>query len=231
MDRNHWDNLAEATLCVVPCYNEALVLGDVLDALLEVFPNILCINDGSLDASGLIANERGIRLVTHALNIGQGGSLQTAFSIVQHEQQFAYVITFDADGQHNPLDAKRLLLKLHDSNLDIVFGSRFLNDSAQTIPWYKRLMLRSLVRINRLTTGVELSDAHNGLRAIRVSALPHLQLSHFGMAHATEIVSKTLQANLHYGEASTEIRYTEYSKKKGQSIFNSVNILFDFLWR
>jgi len=231
VNTDYWDTIAESTVCIVPVYNEAAVVSEVVDSLRQVFPHILCIDDGSSDGSGLLARKSGARVVTHVLNIGQGGALQTGFSIVSRENRYSFVVTFDADGQHSPSDAKRLVLALVASDAEIVFGSRFLETSSREIPLVKRVVLKGLVKFNQYVTDVRLSDAHNGLRAIRVDSLPSLSFTHYGMAHATEIVSKSLQANLCIKEIPMNVRYTAYSRKKGQSIFNSINILFDFLWR
>lgn len=226
-----WSQLSERTICVVPIFNESPVLATVLDSLLEVFPHVICIDDGSTDHSAEIAQERGVRVVRHVINIGQGGALQTAFSILHKERKFDYLITFDADGQHSPEDARRMLLELYDSGYDIVFATRFGGKCANEIPLIKRLILKSVVRFNRAITDVNLSDTHNGLRALRLRVVPALDITHFGMAHATELVSKALQAKLRYTEVSVRIKYSEYSKRKGQSMLNSINILLDFLWR
>lgn len=223
--------MSKLTVVAIPIFNEAQVLDSVLSSVLSVFPNVLCIDDGSSDGSADLVRKRGVRIISHCLNIGQGGALQTAFSIIAMEKQFKYLVTLDADGQHDPLDAKRMILDLVKSNTDVVFASRFSGKNVQGIPLIKRVMLRSVVKINRYLTDMDLTDTHNGLRAIKVSAAANLQLVHFGMAHATELVSKVLQSGLRYREISVDIAYTPYSKSKGQSVFNSVNILFDFLWR
>jgi len=226
-----WRRLSETTVCVVPVYNEDRVLATVLDSLLELFPNVMCVDDGSHDSSPMVIQKRGVRLVRHTMNIGQGGALQTAFRVLYGENQFKYVVTFDADGQHSSRDAQSLVKELDRSGVDVVFATRFEGKHEDSIPMTKKAVLRSVVWFNRLITDVKLTDTHNGLRAIRLDALPRLQITYFGMAHATEFVSKVLQANLRYKEVPVKIEYTKYSKSKGQSILNSINILLDFVWR
>lgn len=231
MSTKEWRRISENTVCVVPVYNEEKVLADVLNSVHEYFPNVICVDDGSSDSSSLIARESGVRVLRHAVNIGQGGALLTAFRILYRENQFRYVVTFDADGQHRVVDAQKLVLALDGLGVDVVFGTRFDGKNEQSIPVVKRVMLRAVVWFNRKITGVNLTDTHNGLRAIRTSTLPSLELTHYGMAHATELVSKVLQANLRFVEIPVRIEYTTYSRRKGQSVLNSLNILLDFLWR
>jgi len=223
--------LCQRTVCIVPIYNEAEVLEGVLENILQVFPNVLCVDDGSDDGSAEIAALCGARVLRHVLNIGQGGALHTAFKVIAQESKFDYVVTYDADGQHRPSDALAALQKLVLTDADIVFASRFWEGGTSNVPMLKRLLLKSVVLFNRLITDVDLTDTHNGLRAIRVSVLQGIPINHFGMAHATEIVSRSIQSGLQYAEVPVKIEYTEYSKRKGQSLLNSVNIVLDFLWR
>jgi glycosyltransferase involved in cell wall biosynthesis len=219
------------TVCVMPVFNEAQVLTHVLQEFREVFPNVLCVDDGSDDESSEIAVRLGARVVRHALNIGQGGALCTAFSLIRGEGGIKYVVTVDADGQHRPSDALAAVQLLVSSNSDVVFASRFLERDVTKIPFSKRLLLRTIVRVRQLVTGIMLTDSHNGLRAIRAEALSLLPINHFGMAHASEIVSRCVKSGLSYLEVPVRVEYTAYSRRKGQSILNSVNIALDFLWR
>jgi glycosyltransferase involved in cell wall biosynthesis len=207
------------------------VLKQVLTELRAIFPHVLCVDDGSVDGSAQVALNLGVRVIRHALNIGQGGALLTAFTVISQESQFEYVVTYDADGQHRPSDALKAVEKLVASNVDVVFASRFLEAKVSSVPLLKRTMLKGVVRFNRVITDVDLTDTHNGLRAIRTSVLSKLPISHFGMAHATEIVSQTIQSGLRYTEVPVKIEYTSYSKRKGQPLLNSINIVLDFLWR
>ncbi len=100
-----------------------------------------------------------------------------------------YIIHFDADGQHDPLDIELLLKPLLAGETDIVFGSRFLESKAVRIENYrpKKILLKSARWINYCFTSILLSDAHNGLRAIEnKEALHVVKLNQAGMAHASE---------------------------------------------
>lgn len=94
----------------------------------------------------------------------------------------------------------------------------------------KRIILKIVTKITNILTGVKLSDAHNGLRALTVKASKVIELTQAGMAHASQMISLTRQANLKYHEIPVNVLYTTYSKKKGQSILNSVNIVADLVW-
>ena len=227
------DGIAELTsvsCCIVPMYNEEQVIFDVVTELRSVFPHVICVDDGSTDHSVAKAMQAGARVLRHAVNIGQGAALSTGFSWVQSQANFSYVITFDADGQHRPQDALRMVTELADKNVDVVFASRFLDHDQGNIPLVKRAVLKTVTKITKSLTDVELSDAHNGLRALTVEATKSIDLTQNGMAHATQFVSMVLQADLQYVEIPVTILYTPYSRSKGQSILNSINIALDLIW-
>ncbi|NAZ86050.1 glycosyltransferase family 2 protein [Kineococcus indalonis] len=214
------------TWVVVPLYQEAAVVGDVVRELRAVFPRVVCVDDGSRDGSAGVARAAGARVVRHCINLGQGAALQTGFDFVLRDPAARFAVTFDADGQHTVADARAMVQRLRDGEADVVFGSRFLDGRTAVAP-VRRAVLRSAVAWTNLTTGVRLTDAHNGLRALSREALTRVRLTHHRMAHASEIVSKVGSARLRWVEHPVEIRYTDYSRAKGQSLLNSVNILVE----
>ena len=218
------------TCCIVPMYNEGQVISQGVTGLRSVFPSVLCVDDGSTDDSAAKATEAGAIVLRHAINIGQGAALSTGFAWVRNQHSFRNIVTFDADGQHRPEDAFRLIEELELQQLDIVFASRFLDQDQSHIPLIKRIILKGVTKLTKLLTDVQLSDAHNGLRGLTVEASRSIGITQNGMAHATQIVSLVLQANLKYTEVPVTVLYTPYSRSKGQSVFNSINIALDLIW-
>ena len=213
---------------MIPLYNEATVVEGVIAELREVFTHVVCIDDGSTDGSGAVARHAGARVLTHPYNLGQGASLQTGISYARDQPDARYVVTFDADGQHRVIDAVAMLQLAREQDLAIVFGSRFLD--ARTNPGLlKRIILKTAVWVTNRTTGLRLTDAHNGLRVIRVDAARKVNLQQDRMAHATEIVLQLGRTRLPWAEFPVEVLYTDYSKGKGQSVLNSINILVDLV--
>ncbi|MBK0417677.1 glycosyltransferase family 2 protein [Leucobacter sp. CSA1] len=214
---------------VIPLYNEAPVIAEVIRGLLPAFPNVVCIDDGSRDGSGEVARAAGARVVTHPINLGQGAALQTGFEYVL-ERRGRYTVTFDADGQHRVEDAEAMVDRARTDDLAIVFGSRFL-DKRTKAGLLKRIVLKTATTVTNWSTRTKLTDAHNGLRVIREDALRAIKLRQDRMAHGTEIVVKLGRTGLPYAEHPVEVLYTDYSKAKGQSLLNSVNILIDLMIR
>jgi len=217
------------TWVVIPLYNEAAVIGEVVRGVRESFANVVCVDDGSHDGSGAIAREAGAKVVRHPVNLGQGAALQTGieYALGRGAQ---YVVTFDADGQHQVSDALAMLERARAEDLAAVFGSRFLAEKVEA-GLLRRLVLRLAVWFTRQSTGMRLTDAHNGLRVVRADCARQIHLRQDGMAHASEIVLHIGRTGLPWAEHPVHIRYTDYSRGKGQSTLNSVNILVDLVFR
>jgi polyprenyl-phospho-N-acetylgalactosaminyl synthase len=108
-----------------------------------------------------------------------------------------------------------------------VLGSRFLTAGDLGVPMARRLVLRAATRFTRASTGLDLTDTHNGLRVLNRHAAESLNLTLNGMAHASQLLSQVAARKLTYVEAPVTIAYTEYSKARGQSNINGLNIAFD----
>jgi len=217
------------TWLVIPLYNEATVVREVISQARTVFPHVVVVDDGSKDASAREAAAAGAVVVRHPINLGQGAALQTGFSYVLEKTNADYVVTFDADGQHSPTDAAAMVERAEAEDLAIVLGSRFL-DGKTDVGWLKRLVLRTVAVVSSRTSGMHLTDAHNGLRLIRRDAAQHLDLTQNRMAHASQIIRQLGATGLPWREQGVHIVYTDYSRAKGQSLWNSVNILVDLLF-
>lgn len=214
----------------MPLYNEATVVGGVIRDLRLHFPHIVCVDDGSVDGSAAVAEAAGASVVRHPVNLGQGAALQTGIDFALAHPGCEYIVTFDADGQHRIEDALEMLAMARAEDVAIVFGSRFLDE--RTDPgWVKRTILKTAVLVSNLTTGMKLTDAHNGLRVIRSDAASRIELKQDRMAHATEIVLELGRTQLPWREHPVELLYTDYSRAKGQSVLNAVNILVDLVVR
>jgi polyprenyl-phospho-N-acetylgalactosaminyl synthase len=134
----------------------------------------------------------------------------------------------DSDGQHQVDDIARLIDQQRQSGVDVVVGSRFLGKTVD-MPKFRRFVLQFAVRFMRTSSGIKLTDAHNGLRLLNHKALSAIRLRQNRMAHASEIVSQFAAQNLKVGEAPVTIVYTEYSLAKGQKLSNSFRILAELL--
>lgn len=220
---------------VVPLYNEAVVIGDVVAGARATFPKIVCVDDGSRDASAAEAAGAGAVVVRHPVNLGQGAALQTGLEYALSDPAMRYAVTFDADGQHQVADVLVMLDRIRRGDVQVVFGSRFLDDRTQAGA-LKKLVLRAAVAYTNLSTGTRLTDAHNGLRVLDRAVVERIRITQNRMAHASEFVSQVGAMKIDgrpvaYAEEPVHILYSDYSRSKGQSLWNAVNILAELIWR
>lgn len=211
-------------------YNEATVVGKVIEGLLGTFPNVVCVDDGSRDGSVVVARNAGAVVVEHPVNLGQGASLQTGIAYALQDPETDSIVTFDADGQHRVEDAAAMVERLRTESLDVVLGSRFL-DSRTKLTAMKRIVLKVAALQMKLSTGLDLTDAHNGLRVLGRDVASRINLKQNRMAHASELVHQLAAFKVRYVEHPVHIIYTDYSKAKGQSLLNSVNIVADLFFK
>jgi glycosyltransferase involved in cell wall biosynthesis len=214
-----------ATWVIVPAYNEATTVGEVVARLREFCPNVVVIDDCSSDRTAERARAASASVLRHPINLGQGAALQTGITYAL-QRGADHIVTFDADLQHKAEDVPRLLAALSQSGADFALGSRFLG-SAQNIDRARKLVLKAAVIFTRLTTGLKLTDAHNGIRAMTRRGASSLKIRQNRMAHASEVLQQIARSGLPYIEVPVTVEYTTYSKAKGQKLSNSVNIVLE----
>lgn len=213
---------------LVPAYNEGSLIRGTIENISDSFKHIICVNDGSTDNTRNEVLHTQATLVEHAINLGQGAALQTAVDYALLNKKHRYFVTYDADGQHRIEDVKKMLKIIKKHELDIVLGSRFLGNTVD-ISYIKKLMLKLAVMFSNISTGLKLTDTHNGLRVFNRRTAENLQLQLPDFAHASEVIERIAAKGFKYAEAPVTITYTKYSRSKGQSVINAFNIFFDVL--
>ena len=217
------------TAIIIPVHNEAPVIESVVSSVLEYYKYVVCVNDGSVDNSAAEIMKTSAYLVDHPINMGQGAALQTGIEFAR-QLPVDYFVMFDADGQHRIGDAQKMVKELKRGDWDIILGSRFLG-SAEGIKKSKEYILKLAVKFSNFTSGVRLTDTHNGLRAFNRHVAETIKITMPDMSHASEILEIISSQKYRYKEIPVTIDYSEYSMAKGQSVINAVNIVFDMLLR
>jgi glycosyltransferase involved in cell wall biosynthesis len=214
-----------STWVVIAAYNEAPVIALVVSVLVQRGDSVLVIDDGSTDETGSIASAAGALVVTHPINLGQGAALQTGIEFAL-ENGADYIVTFDADGQHRASDIDSLLAALLENKADFALGSRFLGASV-AMPFSRRLLLKAATWFTCVTTGLRVTDTHNGLRAMTRHGASRIALRQNRMAHASELLHQIRRNGLRHVEVPVTVEYSLYSLAKGQRLADSVKILVD----
>ncbi|HEX4418951.1 MAG TPA: glycosyltransferase family 2 protein [Kofleriaceae bacterium] len=216
------------TWVVIAAYNEGKVIRGVVREVVQDGWQVVVVDDGSRDHTIEEARAGGALVVRHPINLGQGAALQTGIDYALRRGA-RYIVTFDADGQHNAADIPALIDALADA--DVALGSRFLGKQIEGATARRKVLLRTATMVSNGLSGMKLTDAHCGFRAIRASVAPKLRILQDRMAHASELLRKIHTSGVRVVEVPTTVRYTEHSMSKGQGGVQAVRILFDYFFR
>jgi glycosyltransferase involved in cell wall biosynthesis len=212
---------------VIAAYNEGAAIGPVVAQVRPHCGWVVVVDDGSLDETGEVGLASGAHTLRHPINLGQGAALQTGIDYALRLGA-EYIVTFDADGQHAPEEIIPMVEHLLRTQSEIVLGSRFLGRTVN-MPRSKAVTLWLAVWFTRVTTGLKLTDTHNGFRALCAGAARKLRIRQNRMAHASEILDQIARLKLRYAEFPVTITYTSYSVAKGQRVLHSFAIVKDQL--
>jgi len=213
---------------LIPAYNEETTLGNVLKTLPKNLPEVdqifpIVVNDGSIDNTETVAKENNVTVITHIFNRGLGGALGTGFEYIRNHN-FDALITFDADGQHNPKDIATVIKPIVEGKADVCIGSRFLKFEGH-MPWYRRVGLSGMNVITFLLFWTWTTDSQSGMRAFSRKAIEKIEIKTNKMEVSSEFFYEISKKDLKYTEAPIEAIYTDYSLNKGQKNINALNIL------
>jgi len=214
-------------IVVIAAFNEADVIGPVVRDIRQSYPNVVVVDDGSSDGTAACALASGAVILRHPVNLGQGAALQTGITYAL-ARGGEFVVTFDADGQHACADIARMVRALIEHDAEVALGSRFLG-KAVGISTARRMLLRLAVLFTRLTTGLKVTDAHNGLRVFTRAAARKVKITQNRMAHASELLDQVARHKMSYVEVAVTISYTNHSRAKGQTILGAADIFGDLV--
>lgn len=211
---------------VMPAYNEGSAIRATLLGLDGY--DVVVVDDGSRDDTAARARNAGATVVKHPINLGQGAALATGIRYAL-SRGATHVCTFDADGQHSVDTIETMLATLRETGADVALGSRFLGATID-MPLARRVLLKAAVAFTRVHAKLPVTDTHNGLRLFTRAAAECIRIRQPRMAHGSEILSEIARTGTRYVEVPTTIRYTDYSKAKGQHFFDSVKIVLDLAY-
>ena len=215
---------------VIPAYNEATVIGEVVKSAREVFLkskkaydiDIVVVNDGSKDETANEAKKGGAIVINHILNSGAGSATLTGLAYArQHNYDIA--ATMDADGQHAPDDVLEGIKSIDQGNADLLIGSRLIDSRGMSK--IKVLGNKGLSLFTYLLFGINVTDSQSGLRIFSKRAVDRLRWKSTGYEFCSEMIWRAKQARMSVSEYPIKAIYTDYSKAKGQNNWNAINIV------
>lgn len=154
--------------------------------------DVLVVDDGSSDRTAVIARACGAYVLQHPFNLGVGAALRSGFRFAA-ERGYTTIVQVDADGQHEPAEAVRLIRRLEEGELDLIVGSRF--KSGYRVGFGRRSVMRLLSREVTRRLGVRITDTTSGFRAFGPRAIHR-----FARAYPSAYLSDTVEALLLAGD-------------------------------
>ena len=154
-------------LIIIPAYNEEQNIQQVVDNIIENFPqyDYIIVNDGSTDGTLAICEERGYHYINLPINLGIGGAVQAGYRYAK-EYNYDIAIQIDGDGQHNIAYADEMIQLLAKNEADIVIGSRFIEKQGFQSSGSRRTGIKILSTFIKLCTGIKVNDVTSGFRAV-----------------------------------------------------------------
>ncbi len=201
------DALTGPVFAGMPMFNEEETVGSVVLRTKPHVDRVICVDDGSSDASWRIAQRCGAEVEHHRANRGYGAALGSIFRIAREGEASALVI-LDSDGQHEPDEIPVLLQPIIDGEADVVIGSRFLSNSESAeMPHYRRLGISLINTASNLSSNLDVRDTQSGFRAFSQRALDLLAFDHSGMESTLEVLEQCNEKDLRVCEVPISVRY------------------------
>lgn len=211
-------------VAVVPAWNEAGAIGQVVDEVRAVDPtvDVVVIDDASTDTTAEVAEAHGATVLRLPFNVGIGGAVQTGFRYAL-AQDYDIAVRLDGDGQHDPGELPKLLGPIERGEADLVIGSRFVDESGSyRPPFARRVGIRLFARVVSLLGGQRVTDTTSGFVALdRIG----IQLFAAEYPHDYPEVEATLVA-LRSGLRLAQVQVEMRERETGSSSITFVRSLY-----
>ncbi len=158
---------------VIPCLNEAETVGGLVRRVRRQLPSVIVVDDGSIDATGKLAEAAGAAVVRHETTRGKGAALASGWQRAR-ARGFLWALHMDGDGQHSPADIPAILSRARQGEAALVVGDRMSAPSG--MPWLRRQVNRAMSRWLSHLAGWDWPDTQCGFRLVNLEALSRLML-------------------------------------------------------
>ena len=190
----------------IPAYNEEKNIASIIVKLKKIAQKIIVCNDGSTDLTREIAEKLGAVVINHPKNLGYGSGIRSIFQKAK-EIDSDILVTFDADGQHQVEDIKKVIEPILKNKADIVIGSRFLENKNVSAPEYRKIGIKLITKVTNSTLKEKITDSQSGFRAYNKDVLSKLEPGDIGMGISTEILIKASSRGFKITEVPINILY------------------------
>jgi UDP-N-acetylglucosamine---dolichyl-phosphate N-acetylglucosaminyltransferase len=210
---------------VVPAYNEEKTIAKVIEDLMKMGLEIVVVDDGSNDdtyniVESIIKEKKHGLLCRHLLNRGLGAALRTGIEAALMEDPDV-IVTFDADGQHDPQDILNVSRPIVNGEADVVIGERNFKE----MPSSKKFGNGVMNIITMIFYGIKVKDSQSGLRAFNKKAAETIIINARDYGVSSEIIGEVKRHDLKLKEVPIKTIYTDYSMTKGTNTSEGLKIL------
>jgi len=205
----------------IPAYNEERSIADVVTKSIPHVDKVVVCDDGSTDNTAKVAREAGAIVITQS-NQGYGAAITSLFDYARKENA-QIMVTLDGDGQHNPNQIPLLVDAITTHNVDVVVGSRFLDDTTKA-SGYRKTGIKIITSAANYGTNFKVSDSQSGFRAYSKDAIDAIHPTEQGMSVSTEILLKISNKGLSIAEVPITISY-EGDTSEENSITHGIGVL------
>jgi glycosyltransferase involved in cell wall biosynthesis len=191
-------------LVVMPAYNEARFIGQLVRQLTGMSIQILVVDDGSTDGTGGIAGEAGARVIRLEHNSGKGAALAAGFQYAW-EGGYDAVVTLDSDGQHDPADVLRFFDTYNRTGIPVLVGNRTFD--RHRMPWLRRFTNHVMSRMINRHMRQYIADTQNGFRLYQTDVINMVRSESTGFAAESEILLKLDEIGIRMGSVPVAAIY------------------------
>lgn len=199
----------------IPAYNEEKNVGEVIRSIKRIYPEIkiYVVNDGSTDNTKNVALNEGATVIDHPTNLGGGAAIRTLFEFAI-DKNVKYIVTLDADGQHDPMELPGMFIRMSDEEADLIIGSRFIDDKEMKMKKYREFGILFLSRIFSIIHTTNITDITSCYRIYEYNMvkkiLPFLKEEQY---YAIEVLKQVIK---HKGKI-IEVPVEDIQRKHGKS--------------
>lgn len=212
----------------MPAFNEEKCIAKTVLGCASYVDNVVVVNDGSTDATAMIATACGAKVIYHDKNSGYGAAIRSCFKAAKEMDVDAMVI-IDADGQHDPAEIEKVFKPVLDGEADVSIGSRFMNGNEIKIPFYRKVGTKVLDIATNQGSGMNFTDTQSGFRAYSKNAISKIKINNTGMSAGSEILLQIKEHGLKVKEVPISCRYDIEDTSTHNPIVHGVTVLSNIL--
>ena len=214
-------------IACIPAFNEEKYITNVISNSSQYVDKVVVCDDGSIDNTAQLARDAGAIVLSHEKNLGYGAAIVSLFEYARNNNA-EIMITLDGDGQHSPDQIPLLLNALTQHNVDVVIGSRFLNQKTET-PEYRKRGIKIITSVVNYGTDIKVSDSQSGFRAYSKNAIDAIHPTEKGMSISTEILLKTSNKELSIAEVPITVLYHNDNTSEQHPVPHGIYVLMNTL--